>query len=79
MYYVRAGPCVIARATSPLLACTPEGDFEPLQCLTSGFPTMCQCVEPSDGTPVPGTQVVVADPGNFPNCDNEGNFSYRTS
>lgn len=65
------GPCVIARATSPLLICTPEGDFEPLQC-GAGFPTQCQCVEPSDGTPVPDTLVMVEDPADLPDCDEEG-------
>ena len=58
----------MARAESPSLSCTPEGDFEPLQCDA----LQCQCVEPSDGTPVPGTQVTVDDPSNLPDCDEEG-------
>lgn len=62
---------MIARAMAPLLSCTPEGDFEPLQC-GAGFPTECQCVEPLDGTPVPGTQVTAADPTDIPDCDLEG-------
>jgi hypothetical protein len=67
----------MARAESPSLSCTPEGDFEPLQCGT-GSPTECQCVEPSDGTPVPGTQVTVVDPSNAPDCDAEGENDLRT-
>lgn len=66
----------MARATSPSLSCTPEGDFEPLQCSAD----QCQCVEPSDGTPVPGTQVTVTDPADSPDCDMEGNdTAYNSS
>ena len=61
---------MIARANSPLLSCTPEGDFETLQC-AGGFPTTCMCVEPADGTLV-GTPVVVASPDDIPDCDAEG-------
>lgn len=61
----------MAREASPLLSCTPEGDFEPLQC-GAGFPTECRCVEPSNGTPVPGTRVMVTDPAGIPDCDAEG-------
>ena len=63
-----AGTCVRARAESPSLACNPNGDFQPLQCRTEGSITTCECVQPSDGTPIPGTQVVISDLDDIPEC-----------
>ena len=66
---------MIARAESPSLACTPEGDFEPVQCGSlEEFPTSCQCVQPSDGSPVPGTQVIVGSASDIPDCESRGKF-----
>lgn len=66
---------MIARAENPSLACSPEGDFEPVQCGSlEEFPTSCQCVQPSDGSPVPGTQVIVGSEDDIPDCESQGIF-----
>lgn len=65
---------MIAREQDPTLdlECTPEGDFEALQCNTEAGLITCVCVQPSDGTPIPNTEVVVADFADVPDCNAEG-------
>lgn len=63
--------CVVAREQSPSLMCTPEGDFEPLQCVPEGPNGLmsCDCVHPSNGTVLPGTATVVSDRADAPDCN----------
>ncbi len=51
--------------------CTPEGDFEPLQCVPEGPNGLmsCDCVHPSNGTVLPGTATVVSDRADAPDCN----------
>ena len=64
---------MIAREQDPTLECTAEGNFDVLQCneAAAGL-LMCQCVEPLDGSPIPNTEVVVADINDAPDCNTEG-------
>lgn len=57
---------------SPFLRCSADGTFEPLQCRLQDGSTLCECVQPNDGTPIPGSEVTVTDPSEFPDCDAEG-------
>ena len=75
--FLRAGPCVIAHASSPQLACTPEGDFEPLQCHGEHGVTTCQCIHPEDGSLMPGTQVMISDLDDTPNCNLLGSLIWK--
>ena len=65
---------MIARADDPTLECTPEGDFETLQCVEAESLGIleCRCVQPSDGTTIPGTQVTVISRTDAPDCDAAG-------
>ena len=67
---------MIARQSSPELACTPEGDFEALQCREEAGVTTCQCVLPEDGAPLPGTQVIITDLDYIPDCNLKGLEAY---
>lgn len=69
------GDCVQARLQSSAIACTPEGNFEPLQCRTQEGTMTCHCVSPSDGTRLPGTfEVIVNSIDDIPNCNILGTY-----
>lgn len=50
--------------------CDVNGLFKPLQCTTidDSVAFQCVCVRPSDGSPLTGTEVVVTDLGDAPDC-----------
>lgn len=52
--------------------CAPDGSFEPLQCQLEGESLHCVCVQPSNGTPIEGTRVIVDDTKDAPNCGQFG-------
>ena len=50
--------------------CTPDGNFEPLQCQSiAGNLLNCVCVDPSSGLVITGTETTVADRDDAPDCD----------
>lgn len=50
--------------------CTPDGNFEPLQCqLIAGNLLTCVCVNPSSGHVISGTETTVASRDDAPDCD----------
>lgn len=68
---------MIAREESPFLSCSPDGSFEPLQCRMESGVTTCRCVQPSDGTIIPNTEVTVTDSDDIPNCNLLGKWLWK--
>ena len=67
------GACVIARQQGLDTQCSPDGAFEPLQVQTNEDELYhVVCVIPSDGSPISGTEVIVADMDDAPDCDRLG-------
>ena len=58
---------MIARQEGVNFDCAQDGSFEPLQCQPEGEDLRCVCVQPKDGTPIGGTQVIVDDVEDAPN------------
>ncbi len=54
------------------ITCTASGEFELLQCVDLGPLFECRCVLPETGEEVSGTQVIVADILDVPNCEDRG-------
>ena len=65
----------VRNTTDPGAQCDADGGFEPTQCRRqqSGNSFRCYCVQPGgDGTPIPGTQVLVNDTDNALDCADLG-------
>ena len=72
------GPCPTARQTNFLLQCDEDGSFQPLQCRKkTDSPTyLCQCVLPSTGVPLRGTQVELHNLADGPDCEDMGKIAH---
>ena len=68
---------MIARQQGLDTQCSPDGAFQPLQVKTDEDDELYHvvCVQPSDGFPIYGTEVVVADMDDAPDCDRLGKFN----
>lgn len=69
------GTCVIARQDGLDYDCAPDGSFEPLQCQTEGDNLRCVCVQPSNGSPIMNTLVIIDDIEDAPNCEQFGEYN----
>ena len=71
------GTCIIAQQEGVDYDCAPDGSFEPLQCQPDVEGLMrCVCVQPGDGTPIPGTDVLVENIEDAPDCDQLGKINF---
>lgn len=68
------GPCPTARQTNFLLQCDEDGNYRSLQCRkkVDSNTYLCQCVVPSTGVVLHGTQVELEDLADAPDCDDMG-------
>lgn len=62
----------MARESSPELECASDGSFEALQCRANDDVLACECVRPDTGAVIPGSQVIVLDRADAPDCDAMG-------
>ena len=71
---------MIARQQGSDAQCSPDGAFQPLQVQTDEDDELYHvvCVQPSDGSPISGTEVIVADMDDAPDCDRLGEFNCTT-
>lgn len=67
-----AGACAVASQEDSSVTCAPDGSFEPLQCQPVGDLFRCQCVNPSDGSVIESTEVIVGNVDDAPDCDRLG-------
>ena len=65
---------MIARQQGLDVQCSPDGAFEPLQVKTDDEDDLYHvvCVQPTDGSPISGTELIVADMDDAPDCDRLG-------
>ena len=57
--------------------CSPDGAFQPLQIQSDKDDDELHrvvCVQPSDGSPISGTEVIIADMDDAPECDRLGEY-----
>ena len=64
---------MIARQQGLDAQCSPDGAFQALQVQTDEDDLYhVVCVQPSDGSPISGTEIIVADMDDAPDCDRLG-------
>ena len=64
---------MIARQQGLDVQCSPDGAFQPLQVQTDEDELYhVVCVQPSDGSSISGTEIIVADMDDTPDCDRLG-------
>ena len=70
MTSVSAGPCLIAENNGRSVDCDVSGMFKPLQCnsIDDSIALRCVCVLPSSGDPLAGTEVIVIELDDAPDC-----------
>ena len=73
---------MIARQQGLDVQCSPDGAFEPLQVQTDDNDEddlyHVVCVQPTDGSPISGTEVIVADKDDAPDCNRLGECACTT-